>query len=880
MLRYLSRHANGWQITNVLGVESEMELAYSSLHQLCAPMLDHVDHLPVPQRDALATVFGQSTGTTPDRFLVGLATLTLLAETAERQPLLCIVDDAQWLDHTSAEIVSFVARRLLAERVAFVCAARTGIGDNVLSDLAELPLHGLGEGDARALLLDNVYGPLDAAVCDQIVTESRGNPLALLELPRTWNAGDLAGGFGLPGSQPIIGKIEQSYAKRLRLLPDATQLLVLAAAAEPLGDPVLLHGAAEGLGLDMAVADPAVDAGLLEVGGRVGFAHPLVRSAVYRSASRADRHRVHRALAAATDPEIDPDRRAWHLACAESGPVEEVATELERSAGRAQSRGGLAAAAAFLERAAALTSDPRRRAERALVAAQVKYEAGSLPDAGELLSRAELGPLDDLQRCQVTLLRAHIAFAAHRSTDGRPLLLQAARDAETADADLARVTYLEALHAVIHAGRMDTPFAIEVSETIAASPAASGPRRAGGLLLHGLAERIAHGPAAGAPMLKEALAGLRAETLLPTEDARWATIIYRVASAVSLELWDDEMHLLLAARELERTRTAGALAALPTALETRSVSHALAGELNEAASLLDEMRLISEATGIHTHNYGELLLTALRGREPTASSRITQAAKQAAEHGDGLGLASAEYMTALLYNGLGRYAEAAAAVRHAGEHPSEIGAPTRAAAELVEAAARSGDGKLAQAALERLSDSALASGTDWALGVQARCRALLKENGTAEDLYREAIDRLARTRLRPELARAHLVYGEWLRREGRRVNAREQLRTAREMLVASGMEAFGERARGELMATGEKVRKRVDETRGDLTPQEEQIARLARQGLSNPEIGAQLFLSARTVEWHLRKVFGKLGISSRRQLRTALSDDGRPVTAR
>ena len=389
LLGYLSDRVAGWHVARAAGVESEMELAYGGLHQLCAPMLDHLGRLPVPQRGALETVFGRAAGAAPDRFLVGLATLTLFAEVAEQQPLACLVDDGQWLDHASAQILGFVARRLLAERIAVVCAARTEARDDVLAGLPEMPIRGLGDSDARALLLASVPGPIDAAVCDQIVMDSHGNPLALLELPRAWNVAGLAGGFGLPGSQPVAGRIEQSYVRRLRLLPADTQLLVLTAAAEPLGDPALLHRAVGTLGIDLGAVSPAQDGGLLELGGRVEFAHPLVRSAAYRSAAAADRRRVHQALAEATAAETDPDRRAWHRARATQGADEEVAAELERSAGRAQARGGVAAAAAFLTRSAELTVDPARRAQRALAAAQASSQAapsrrrsGSWPPRG------------------------------------------------------------------------------------------------------------------------------------------------------------------------------------------------------------------------------------------------------------------------------------------------------------------------------------------------------------------------------------------------------------------------------------------------------------------------------------------------------------------
>ena len=452
LLEYLSERAAGWRIASAAGAESEMELAHAGLHQLCLPMLDRLDRLPAPQRDALATVFGRSPGALPDPFLVALATLTLLAEAADERPLLCVVDDAHWLDVASVQILGFVARRLFAERVVLVCAARTGLGDHVLAGLAELPVHGLGESDSRALLLAHVHGPLDAAVCNQIVIESHGNPLALLELPRTWNVAELAGGFGLPSSPPVAGKIERSYATRLHQLGEGTQLLVLTAAAEPLGDPALLERAAGTLGLDMALAGPAVDAGLLEIGGRVRFAHPLVRSAAYRAAPIDARRRAHRALADATDARTDPDRRAWHLARATSAPGEEVAAELERSAGRAQARGGLAAAAAFLQRAAALTADPATRAERALAAAQASLHAGAFDAARTLLGEA--GGPDGLQQARVEMVRGNVAFASGLDREAPRLLLDAARRLGPFDADLARESYLDAWGAALFAGRL------------------------------------------------------------------------------------------------------------------------------------------------------------------------------------------------------------------------------------------------------------------------------------------------------------------------------------------------------------------------------------------------------------------------------------------
>lgn len=862
LLAYLSDRVAGWRVARAVGSESEVELAYSGLHQLCGPMLDHLGRLPVPQRNALETVFGRSTGPTPDRFLVGLATLTLFAEVAEQQPLVCIVDDAHWLDQASAQILGFVARRLLAERVALVCAARTDIGNDVLAGIPELSIRGLGDSDARALLLDNVHGPLDAAVCEQIIAESHGNPLALLELPRTWNAADLAGGFGLPRSRPIAGKIEQSYVERLVELPCDARLLLLTAAAEPLGDPAVLHRAAETLGMNMAATDAAVDAGLLKIGGRrVEFAHPLVRSAAYRSAAAGDRHRVHRALAEATDAETEPDRRAWHHAQATPGPDEEVAAELERSASRAQSRGGVAAAAAFLQRAVALTVDPARRAERALAAAQASLEAGAFAAALGLAATAEAAALDEFQRARAGLLRGHVAFASGHDSDAPGLLLEAARRLEPFDLELARETYLIAWGAAVFAGG---GVLLDISRAAQTLPPPDGAPSALDVLLDGLALLTVDGHAAAIPTLQRAA---KAVADAPVEDVLrlgWA------AGAASALVWDFEGMLAVSTRQVQQVRDAGALAELPLYLAQLGIARTWMGDFAGAASLVAESNSVSAATGSRIVPYTLLRLRTLQGREPEASLAIASAIEQEDQ--------DAHWAAAVLHNGLGRYKEAASAARQAVAKTFNPWPSMWALPELVESAARAGDGDLARDAFQRLAQTTQQCDTDWALGIEARCRALLSDSAAADELYREAIDRLSNTRLRPDLARAHLVYGEWLRREGRRLDAREQLRMAHDMLDAIGMEAFADRARRELVATGEKARKRSDETRDQLTPQEGQIARLARDGLSNPEIGATLFLSPRTVEWHLRKVFAKLGINSRSGLRTALPSGEREPT--
>jgi DNA-binding CsgD family transcriptional regulator len=873
LLGYLSDRAHAFYVARATGLESEVELAYSGLHQLCAPMPHHLARLPSPQRSALATVFGLHEGPAPDRFLVGLATLTLFADVAENQPLICIVDDAQWLDQASAQILSFVGRRLFAERIALVCAARTGIGDDVLAGLPELSIRGLADSDARALLLKNVYGPLDTAVCDQIVMESHGNPLALLELPRTWNATDLAGGFGLPGAEAVPGKIEQSYVRRLLLLPSETRLLVLAAAAEPVGDPVLLQRAADILNVDMAAADPAVDSRLLTVSGRVEFAHPLVRSAAYRSAATDDRHRVHRALAEATDPETDPDRRAWHRGRATSAPDDEVAAELERSASRAEARGGVAAAAAFLQRSVALTVDRAKRAERALAAAQASVEAGAFDAARGLLARAEAGPLGEFQRARLDLVRAQLAFASNRGNEATPLLLAAARRLERLDIALARATYVDAFTAAMFGARLNE--GVGVPE-IADAARATLPRRddeapVADLLLNALVA-LADDYDTAVAACRDALRKLASAEISAEERLRWLW----QGCVLALEMWDDDSASLLSHHSVRIARATGTLSELALALSAHTPVLVFCGDLSAAASAVAETRTVEQATGIRSAPYGALILAASRGQEREARELIDRTIHETSARGEGIGLTVGEYARAVLCNGLGQYEDALVAASSASEH-REVVVENWGLSELVEAATRSGRMDLAIEARNRLATKASASGSAWALGIEARSSALLSEGDTAESLFREAIEYLSKTRVRAELARAHLLYGEYLRRANRRLDARGELSIAYEMFGAMGMEGFAKRTRHELLATGERVRKRRDETRDDLTPQEEQIARLARDGLSNPEIGAQLFISGRTVEWHLHKVFAKLGISSRRQLRTMLPEHHRLI---
>ena len=852
------------------GVESEMELPYSTLQQLCARMLHRLDRLPPPQRGALSVALGLQSGNAPDRFLVGLAVLGLLSDVAAEQPLLCLIDDAQWLDQTSAQALAFVARRLDAESVAVIFGTR----DRAVADLTGVPemtVRGLSDADARVLLASVIPGRLDEPVRDRIIAESGGNALALLELPHGLTVAELAGGFGVAGPLALAGHIEQSFVRRIARLPEVTQRVTLVAAAEPLGDPALLWRAAGRLGIGTDAVAPAETNGLVTVASRVIFRHPLVRSAVYQRAPVGDRRIAHGALAEATDAGTDPDRRAWHRAQAAAGPDEEIAAELERSAGRAQGRGGLAAAAAFLARAAELTPEPARRAQRALAAAQATHQAGTPDAALELLSAAELGPLDSLQRAQVELLRAEIAFAVSRGSDAPPLLLAAAKLLEPLDIGLARETYLQALWAARFVSRGRAGL-VEAAEAALAAPPASQPTRASDLLLDGLAALLTQGYPAGIPTLKRALSAFHSRSVTREEEIRWL----QFACHTAIDLWDNEAWEAVSIRHVQLTRDAGALSELPIALTSRIAAHLNAGELAAAMSLVDEVQTVTEATGSQIVPYGAVGLAAWQGREAEAAALFETSKKEALRLGDGVGLTAIAWARAQLYNSLGRYEEALAGAEQASGYPPELFLSTWGLVELIESAARSGNPARAADALQRLTESTRACGTDWALGVEARSRALLSDGAVAESLYREAIDRLGHTRVRGALARAHLLYGEWLRRENRRLDAREQLRTAHQMFASMRADGFAERAARELRATGERVGKRTTDTTDQLTARETQIARLAGEGLSNPEIAAQLFMSPRTVEYHLHKVFNKLDIRSRNQLRVLASRRNQP----
>ena len=870
LLEDLCERSEGVTVVRGTGVESESELPFAALHHMCSQMMEGaLERLPEPQRNALRVAFGQSAGEPPDPFLVGLAVLNRLADVAEQQPLVVVVDDAQWLDRASAQTMAFVARRLQAESVAVAFAVRNQVDQ--LKDIPELVISGLAPDDARELLTSALSAPVDDRVRERLVAEAHGNPLALLELPRSLGATELVGGFGSDDARGVASRLEASFARRIEALPLETRMLLLIAAAEPLGDPVLLWQASELLGVSSDAATAAESDGLLDIGVRVVFRHPLVRSVAYRLAPLEDRRRAHDGLARATDAGSDPDRRAWHRAWATSAPDEAVAAELERSAVRAQARGGFAAAGAFLKRAVELTRDPGRRRQRALAAAEASLAAGAPDEAVELLSLAGSAQLDegDLARCD--LVRAQIALAVNRASDAPGLLLKAAQRLEPLDVGVARETYLEAFIAAMWAGRCARSGGLRETAEAARSARPRNPARASDLLLDGLALMVAEGYAAGAPALKRAVSAFCDEQGLGPERLAWHWL--PLASHAAMILWDPMSRHILATRLLSAARDAGALGLLPIAINDTIASDIYRGRLASAASMVAEIEAVADATGRQLAPYGALMLAAWVGREQPALELFEATARGAIRRGEGMALSFIEWSTALLHNGNGRYEAAAAAAQPPSERPEELCSPF-VLPELIEAAARSGCDERAAEALDELVEMTAASGTDWARAVEARARALLASGAAAEVHYRDATERFGRVKARAELARTQLLYGEWLRREGRRVDAREQLRSSHAMLESMGAEGFAARAARELAATGERVRRRTVMSSDELTAQEAQIARLAAGGYSNREIGQQLFISHRTVGYHLGKVFAKLGVSNRAQLHAALGGTG------
>ena len=878
LMRYCARQASGCRLVQIDGVESEMELPLAALHQLCTPMLSCLAALPEPQQRALRVAFGLAAGPTPDRFVLGLAVLSLLAEYAAARPLVCLVDDAQWLDEASSQVLGFVGRRLLAEPVGLLFAVREAAGERLFPGLPALTVEGLTDEDARALLTAAVPGHLDKRVCDRIVAETGGNPLGLLELAGGMSEAELAGGFAGLRQASLSDHLQDHYLRRVRVLPGPAQQLMLLAAADPTGDATLLWRAAQTLGLGSDAAAAADAEQLLNIGSQVRFRHPLVRSAAYVAGSPEDRRAAHLTLAAATDAQTDPERRVWHLAAAATEPDEDVATALEQAAAKIQARAGVAASAAFLQRSVALTAEPGRRADRALAAALANLHAGAFDIARGLLAQAEAHAVDDLQRARVEQLHGQIEWASVTGREAPVLLLQAAKRLESLDAELARETYLYAWVASHLAGPLAGPggLLLEVSRAAQAAPQPAAAPRPCDLLLDGLTTMIAQGRAAAEPAIRRAVAAFLGDQVSGEEWLQWGIFAQMAAMAA----WDFDSWVALSTRHVELARALGALAPLSIALNGRGSVATHCGDFETATSLAAEKDIVNEVTGIRLATTCDLLLAGYRGRPAEAVPLFTATTEDSTARGEGLAVQMANWSAAVLHNGLGRYAEALAVAEPATEETYSPLSTQLVLPELIEAAVRTGRADLAREALDRLSAMTAIEGSDWAKGLEARSRALVSEGQEAEHCYAEAVERLGRTQLRPERARAHLLYGEWLRRENRRLDARHQLHAAYHLFTAIGADAFAERARSELLATGEKVRKREVDTYSQLTPQEEHIVRLARDGRTNPEIAAELFISTRTVEWHLRKVFAKLGITSRRDLHNALPPRGQHTPSR
>ena len=867
--------AAGMQTARLTGVESETQLGYAGLHAFLLPFADSLERLPAPQREALRSTFGLVAGPPADRFLVALAVLTLLAEVASPVPLVCVVDDVQWLDPESAVVLGFVARRLYAERVVLLFAVREPAGEvPALAGLPELAIAGLDDDAAVELLASLAPGALSPAVGARIVAGTGGSPLALVEVAKELSPAQLAGAEVLPEPLPIGGSLEQVFGRRVSRLAPETQLLLAVAAAEPTASQAVLWRAAGQLGIDPEAAASADLGGLAEVGSQVEFRHPLIRSVVYYATPLRQRRLIHRALAAGDGGER-PDRVAWHLGMAAHGPDEVVAARLEQAAERARDRGGYAATVAFLTRAAELSTEEGQRARRLLAAAEAALAAGQPVRAGALLEEATPNLGDPLARAQARRLQGTIRFALGQAGEAAPILLEAARALAPADGRGAREALFGAFEAAVFAGwSASRVVLLEIAGAVRALPGAAGPEAsAADLLLDGFAARAAAGYTTAVPLLRRAIAMLGADDLSAQERMR----LPRLGCFAAADLWDDQAQHALATHWVQLAREYGALIALPLALNYQSIfAEVPAGRFDASTACFTERLEISAATGnpgvIGTAGVAEAYELAWRGRETDARRIAAAGAREATVAGRGSQAIFAHYCLGVLELGLGNYQAALQSALSVFQDDAPF-LGTQVLPDLVEAAARRGQTGLAEAALGRLADRATPAGTPLALGLLARSRALIASDGDAEPLYAEAIGHLKACRSAPQLARAHLLYGEWLRRQRRRRDAREQLRIAHEMFTAMGAEAFAERARIELLATGERARLRTAPAAEELTPQEAQIARLVSQGEGNRDIAAQLFLSPSTVDYHLRKVFRKTGVTSRTQLARAMAAD-------
>lgn len=840
-----------WRVLRASGTEFERDLPYAALHQLCTPVIEHRTGLPPVQREALESVFGLGGGTAPDLLTIGMAVLGLVDELAQVQPVCCVVDDVQWIDTGSRQVLGFVARRVAAERIAVVLAERSPSTEPGFTDLPHLPLPGLGDADAWALLRSTSSAGLDDEVLERILAEAGGNPLALLEFG--WPAGPL----GLPDGEArpranVVGALERQFTRRVRLLPDTARSLVVLAAAEPVGDLGVVYRAAHLLELDPAELTVAEDEGLLTLGPRLRFRHPLVRSSAYHCATAGTRRRVHGALAEATDRETDPDRRAWHRAHSVVDTDEEVAEELVRSAGRAQRRSGLAAASAFLERAAELTPDPGRQGRRMLAAAQARLHSGAPGQARELLAQAERRPMRPQDRADVRLQRALIEFHVARSPEATAALVAAAADLPP---DRARETYLEAFSSAMFIDRLPGRLRQLGARIREQAPLPTEPRPVD-LLLDALLDQVLAPVEVAVPTMQRAVAAFRTVT-----SPWWMEL----ACMMALDLGDEESAKVISARQVELARTQSAFTLLSQALRFHAIARTVLGRYDEAAASIEEAHAVDDAAGTVNLAFAELILAAWRGD----AGEVEELRSTLVQRVGRAEVVAELFATAVLRNGLGDYPAAleAGLTAQAQEQRGSY-VVWNLDQELVEAAARTGRPEAAAAAMARLEALARGGRTPWAVAAHLVSQALLDpESENTDSRYREAIEQFARSDARVYYGRARLTYGEWLRREGRRAEARAELQAAWETLTAIEATAFAERAGRELLATGQRPRRAGTSPLGLLTAQERLIVRKVAVGATSKEVAVTLFLSPRTIDTHLRNIYRKLGISSRRQLR-------------
>ncbi|MEU2778235.1 AAA family ATPase [Streptomyces sp. NPDC007162] len=866
LLEYAAESAQDLTVVRLVGVEAETRLGYGALHRLLRPYLGRLPALPPRQRDALSAAFGLTEASPSDRHLVGLAALTLLSDAAAATPMLCVVDDVQWLDRESAETLAFVGRRLCADCLGLLFAGRDGTGGHdVFGALPALRLDGLADTEARALLTAGVTGHLDQAVAEQLVVGTGGNPLALLELAVNLGSEQLAGVVPLPEPLPVNQQLEEHFRRAAALLPADTQTLLLLMATTPTDDQATLWRAAGALGLSIRSAAPAVAAGILHRATTVEFRHPLIRSAVHSGASAAERRTVQVALAATSAPE----RRAWHLAEATDGPDDSVAAELEAASELARTRGGYSEQALVLTRAAEMTAHPGKRAERYLAAAAAHLTAGNLPAVQPLLDIATPDLTGPVVRARATRLRASVEMISGRPRHVPAMLLDAVADLGADDPAASWDLLCEATYAAIVGGRMitgTTPHEV-ARATADAWRAPALPAWSPDPLMAALARSVAYGYAAGAPALAAALARLRTADELQEQNPLSVMI-----SAAGDELWDIEAKREILGKLVTADRHRGALHGLIMALLALSTVEIWDGRFAAAESCYNEACDYMAATGYReSGDFHKALLYAWTGREAELRAAVATMRAYSEKLGIGMTYRWIGQALSIFEIGRGRYREALDALLAVfTDHPLILGDVNLAG--MVEAGLRAGDRKAAALAMERMEERAPLAGTPWALGLLARCRALITDDDGAEQLYLESIAQLGKVPVAVELAWSRLLFGEWLRRRRRRAEARVHLRAAYESFESWGAAPFAERARAELLATGERARRRTVDTQFDLTPQERHVATLAASGLTNPEIATQLFVTTSTVEFHLSRVFRKLGITSRKQIGRRLTE--------